>query len=260
MSTESTAKVFNALYPEELLERYNAGERDFPRINLLRAELERILGPTTNTTLGEAEWTRAGGFNPLWDDFHNPLNRRFEWDDYGAFVPIECDDILPDRDLSKANLTGINLEGSYLYPVNFSGANLHRANLRNAILHSVNLSGADLSYADLRRARVRGDLQSANLYMAKLERCTLKGCDLRGADLRRAKLQETNLANTDLRTANLSKAHFGRTMLNGARLQEVDFCDVNLDSVYVTGVTIDSSKWSEFLKALCIHLRQAGAG
>ena len=41
-SSNAVATSFNALYPEELVERYRNGERDFVGINLLRAELERI--------------------------------------------------------------------------------------------------------------------------------------------------------------------------------------------------------------------------
>ena len=255
MPIESTAKVFNALYPEELLEGYKAGERNFAKINLLREELEHILGPTASTDLVEPMYTWLDKCNPLWADFHNPIDRRFEWDAYGAFIPVEYDDLLPDRNLSGANLSNVNLEGSYLYPVDFSDANLNRANLRNAILLNVNLSGADLSYADLRHAIVwDGNLQGANLYMARLERCILNECDLREADLRRAKLRKANMTGVDLRKANLSKAHFDETALNGATLQDIDFHDVDLNSVYVTGVTINASQQLEFLKALRVDL------
>lgn len=255
MSSEKTAEFFNALYLNELLERYRGGERDFARTNLLREELEHILGPIVNTLLFEPVYAWLRKVNPLWTDFHNPIDRRFEWDTYGAFIPIEYDGLLPDRDVSGVDLSDINLEGSYLYPVNFSGTNLQRANLRNAILHSVNLEGANLSYADLRRARVYGNLQGANLYMARLEGCVLNRCNLQRADLRRAKLRKTRMANADLRKANLDKAHFSETMLNGANLQEVDFCNVELDSVFVAGAIIDASQQLEFLKALQVRLR-----
>lgn len=258
MPIESTAKVFNALYPDEFLERCKAGERDFAKINLLREELEHILGPTANTLLVEPVYTWLDKYNPLLADFHNPIARRFEWGAYGAFIPVEYDDLLPEKDLSGADLSNINLEGSYLYPVNFSDANLHRASLRNAVLYDVNLSGADLSYADLRRARVCGSLQGANLYMARLERCILNGCDLQGADLRRTRLRKADLAGADLRKADLRKAHFGETVLNEANLQGVDFHDVKLDSVFIAGATIDASQQAEFLEALRVHLRQVG--
>ncbi len=259
MPSETTKKVFNALYPEELLERYSAGERNFARINLLRKELEHILGPTADTDLIKPAYKWLDKFNILWADYRNPLplGSRFEWDRYGSFIPVELDDSLPERNLSNANLSGINLEGSYLYPVNFCNANLAHANLRNTILHDVNLQGADLSHTDLRRSVVRGNLQGVNLSMARLEGCDLSGCNLQGANLQRTKLQKANLAGADMRQANLSKAHFERTVLNEAKLQGVDFKDVTLNSVYVTGVTLTISQQSDFLQSLRVRLSNA---
>ncbi len=39
---QAVIRSYKALYPEELVERYKKGERDFRRINLFRAELEKI--------------------------------------------------------------------------------------------------------------------------------------------------------------------------------------------------------------------------
>jgi len=70
-----------------------------------------------------------------------------------------------------------NLSGADLRWANLSGANLRWANLSGA-----NLSGADLSGADLREASLSGaDLREASLS---------------GADLRRAYLSRANLTNT----------------------------------------------------------------
>jgi uncharacterized protein YjbI with pentapeptide repeats len=258
MKVEDVASSYNALYPEELIERYNAGERDFARINLLRTELEHILGSRTYNTLIEyVSPSLLKRFNPLWADYRTPgANefRIFEWDSYGRFIPVEYNDLLPPRDLSGADLSGINLEGSYLYPVDLSNANLTGANLRNAILIDADLKGADLSRADLRRSLLEADLRDANLYMARLERAALCGSDMRGANLKRAKLKKANLSSTDLRGANLSKAHFDQTGLNWVNLQGVNLEDVELHNVFIRGVTIDASQQSNFLTALGIHL------
>jgi uncharacterized protein YjbI with pentapeptide repeats len=260
MSLETTSKVFNALYPEELLERYNAGERNFAKINLLRRELESILGETVDTALIEPGYKRLENFNELWSDFYNPVpsflpgSRRFEWDSYGRFIPKELDDLVSERDLSNVNLSNIALKGSYLYPINFSKTNLSRADLRNVILLDVNLQGANLSHADLRDAVIRGNLSDVTLDMARLERCSLGWCDLQGANLKRAKLQKADLTGANLRQADLSKAHFKDTVLNGTNLLGVDFKDVTLTNVYVTGVTLAASQESDFIKSLQIHL------
>jgi hypothetical protein len=39
-----TDEYFKALYPDELVARFRAGERNFEGVNLLRAELESIVG------------------------------------------------------------------------------------------------------------------------------------------------------------------------------------------------------------------------
>jgi len=214
MPIEKTATVFNALYPEELLERYSSGERNFLRINLFRQELEHILGSTTDTDIITPSYTWLEKFNLLWSDFHNPIHQRFEWDSYGAFIPTEYDDLLDTNNLSSANLSGINFEGSYLYRTNFSHANLSHAILRNTILLDVNFQDADLKHADLRHSIVTGNLQGAvNLYMARLDQCSLNGCNLRDANLKRAKLRKASFSGADLRNADLSNAHFDRTVL-----------------------------------------------
>ena len=256
MPIEKTSTLFNALYPEELLERYSAGERNFLRSNLFRKELEHILGVTTDTSIITPAYTWLEKFNLLWADFHDPIHRRFEWDTYGAFIPIEYDDLL-DTNLSGLDLSEINFQGSYLYRTNFSNTNLSHAVLRNTILLDVNFQGADLSHADLRDSIVTGNLQSVNLYMARLDHCTMNECNLQGANLKRAKLRKTSFAGADLRNADLSNAHFERTILNRAKLQGVDFKKVKLNNVYVTGIALTKSQQLEFLESLEVHLLDA---
>lgn len=248
----TVADEFRALTPAEFLSRYAEGERDFRRINLLRAELELIAAgrrapPRASANLAERH-------NPLWADYRNVIDREFEWDAFGHFIPIELDE-LPPRDLASAVLSDARLDGSYLYPVDLRGADLRRVSLRNAILLDVDLRGADLSYADLRWATVRGNLADANLYMARLQRCSLAGCDLSGANLGRAKLRRSSLASSNLRGARLRYAHFDETILNGADLRGVDLVDVTFESVYLTGVTLDSSQQTDFLRSLRVALR-----
>ena len=250
MNEESTAHLYGALSPEELLTRYDSGERDFRKVNLLRAEIEHIAS-IRRSSLEPPESDER--LNVLWSDFKNPFEREFEWDAYGRFIPIEYDDLLPPRDLRDADLHEIRLDGSYLYPVNLEGANLHRAALRRAILLDVNLRDADLSYADLRDATINGDLSGANLYMARLDRCLLQGAAV-GADLGRTKLRRANLAGLDLRGASLTNAHFDQTVLSGADLRGVVLTDVRLSTAYVDGVKLEQAQVEGFLESLCVVL------
>jgi hypothetical protein len=74
----------------------------------------------------------------------------------------------------RADLTGANLYGAYLYGADLTGANLYGANL----------TAADLSGANLTRAYLYGaDLTGANLYGAYLY-----GADLTGADAKKLTL------------------------------------------------------------------------
>ena len=73
-------------------------------------------------------------------------------------------------DLSRSDLRGCDLRGSYL-----SGSDLSRSNL----------SGSDLSDCDLSGSNLRG--------------CDLRDCDLRGSNLRDCDLSDCDLSRSNLR-------------------------------------------------------------
>ena len=87
--------------------------------------------------------------------------------------------IMPNADLSGANLRFAKLSNA-----NLSGANLSGADLSDTWLWRANLSGADLSGADL-----KSFLKDANLSGANLSGADLAGADLYRADLSGAKLE-----------------------------------------------------------------------
>ena len=76
----------------------------------------------------------------------------------------QLDDILKKHALwinnesggERANLSGANLRGAYLYQANLRGANLSGANLRGAYLYQADLSGAYLRGANLSGANLSG--------------------------------------------------------------------------------------------------------
>lgn len=86
---------------------------------------------------------------------------------------------LAQEDLSRTNLSGMDLKFSDL-----SGSNLLNASLSGTILYKANLEGADLTNADLQGA----DLEEANLSWANLS-----NADLRGATLEDANIENANL-------------------------------------------------------------------
>ena len=58
-------------------------------------------------------------------------------------------------DFSDANLSGMDLSGSYLEDANFSGAKLVGTSLSGANLLRANFVGANMQNADLSRARLK---------------------------------------------------------------------------------------------------------
>ena len=136
-------------------------------------------------------------------------------------------------DLSRARLSGANLNGVVLCRANLSGANLNGATLRGANLSGARLSGtylndADLSGADLSEA----DLNEANLGWAVLSgaarsRIFLGPSNLSDASLRGANMSGANLRGTNLRGVDLSEANLSEANLRGANLSEADLSEID---------------------------------
>lgn len=123
-------------------------------------------------------------------------------DSLGSWTPsvAEVREVLRgSRDLSGANLRGMNLAGFDLRKASLVNADLYLANLEGSRLDGANLRGASLEMANLRGATLReAKLPGAGLFMTNLEGADLKGADLTcvyavGANLRGAALASANL-------------------------------------------------------------------
>lgn len=251
---QSVIGAYKALYPEELIARYKKGERDFRGINLFRAELEEIFADRFAGGQNVELPCASEEFNPLWNDYWRGFEREFEWDAWGHFIPSEFDDILPLRDLSNADLRGIDLSGSYLYRVKLEGANLSNAVMRKGQVLDSEWAGVDLNHADLRRTWFRDvDMTNANIYMSRLNRAKLVSCQLKGADLRRAKLHKAWLVWSDLTDAQLNRAHFDQTWLSGSKLLNVDFNQVDFRNSIVYEIALAKNQQQAFLGAMRIR-------
>ncbi|MCP4599819.1 MAG: pentapeptide repeat-containing protein [Proteobacteria bacterium] len=164
---------------KELLERYEAGERDFEGARLADANLGNA--NLSNANLSNANLSGAN---------------------------------LNGANLSNANLHGANLFGAHLSEANLREANLHGANLSRAYLRGANLSEANLSGAHLRGAYLR----EANLNGADLSGAHLRNADLSEADLSEANLSHVDLSRANLTEANLLEADFTRACLHNVTL------------------------------------------
>lgn len=113
------------------------------------------------------------------------------------------------RDLSGANLRGVNLAGLDLRNATLANADLYLANLAGACLDGANLRRASLEMANLRGASLKGaTLAGAGLFMTNLE-----GADLEGADLTAVYAVGANLRGVELASANLRGGLFTRAVM-----------------------------------------------
>jgi uncharacterized protein YjbI with pentapeptide repeats len=160
---------------DELLSRYQAGERNFSG-----AETQTL--QDANLSKINLQGVNLSGFNLKGANLQ------------GANLTQAN---LSRANLQNADLSNALLEQSNLADADLSYAQLVGASIRLANLNRVNLShayllGADLEYATLCHA----NLQNANLQDAKLEDADLSDADLSGANLTGTKLFGANLTNT----------------------------------------------------------------
>ena len=204
--------------PEELLEQYATGKREFASVSLSEANL-------SHANLSGADFSAAN---------------------------------LSVVNLTNANLSGTNLSRAKLNVTRLNGANLQQANLRKAFLNVANLSLADLSRANLAYAHlIKAELERADLSGAKLQGANLAAADLRDAKLRRANLSRANLSRACLRRAVLTAANLEQATLHsgdlsgadliganlsGAELRQANLSRANLQGANLTGVNL---RWAD---------------
>ena len=213
---------------DELLERYIRGERNFVRVEIIRANLSGA--NLSGTDLSEAELIGA------------ELNR---------------------ANLNGANLSGAELNRANLIKANLSGAelkliDLREANLSEAELSEVKLGGADLSGANLSRANLstanfnRANLSRVNFRESNILLANLSGADLSGADLSGANLGEADLSEADLNGANLNGAN-----LNGANFAMSQVLNVDFQGANLTGCCIEewnTNSATNFDEVVCDYI------
>jgi len=140
-----------------------------------------------------------------------------------AFKPSDVAMLRATRTCFKCDFRGVTLAGENHFKANLretdmTGANLERTYLSQAFLEDAVLRGANLRGANLRFAKLqRADLTGANLTGAQLIVAWLQGTVLRGALLDGVDLQGADLAGADLTGASLARAKLFRTDLRKAK-------------------------------------------
>jgi hypothetical protein len=169
---------------QELVKRYQAGERKFTVVDLHRAVLKGF-------QLKEADFS-----------FSNMIG----------------------VDLSGANLQKTKFMGAILYNANLSYANLDHANLSEAKLDGADLTGAILTWASFYKSSLnKAKMGYTEMTSASLIQADLTDANLEKADLRGAHLEKTDLTNANLSFAVVdNKTTFVLSNLTGAVLEGVN--------------------------------------
>lgn len=196
---------------EELLERYQKGERNFAYVNLSGANL-------SGANLQDIDLTGANltGANLSWAVVNQ------------AQLMGAC--------FRRADLRHILLTRSNLNQANLSGANLAKADLRFTTLTKADFNWAILTEADLSNANLTGaKLDQINLEQAKLNKAILIDAELMEANLNHASLISAQLTGANLREAHLSGANLKDAMLTRVNLTEANLNAATLRSVNLSG-------------------------
>lgn len=212
---------------EELLRRYEAGERDFRGLDLSEIEL--------SGSFVETDFTGANfQFSQLWHCVFESCNLS-EIDLRSAYVYAlqinQC--IMTGANLSNlvrsiiirdTDLRMTQIKRVHLYSGRFIDCDLRSVDLSESLFKHIkftgsSLEGAKLTWSDFSGSDFEGvDLSRADLKGTNFSRCNLKGADLSGANLRSAVLSSANLTSACLDNANLW----------GAWLDDAVLCDASL--------------------------------
>ena len=133
-----------------------------------------------------------------------------------------------NKDLTGANLTGVDLRNLDFTAANLSGVDLSNQDLTGVILNKANLSGVNFTKANLTNAELKdANLQGATLDFANLSGASLSGAYLIGGKFRGANLTGVDLRNLDFTEANLSWIDFSNQDLTGAILTSTNLAESN---------------------------------
>lgn len=203
MSQKKISVIRKNITFENLLQRYEKGERDFRKIRLVFDEYERDKS-------GEARFDESGnvimrpGINEGCLRGINLSGADFRGSDLGAIRMYSQGLILCHANLSKLDLSVFLFRGSNLSGANLSGAMLFRAKFSNANLTGAKLDriiGTEIWFTD-------ANLTSASFIKANLAESHFGGANLttanfmnaRNAYFERAIFKETIMPDGSLRS------------------------------------------------------------
>jgi uncharacterized protein YjbI with pentapeptide repeats len=194
--------------PEELVRRYDAGERDFRGLDMSGLKFRQ---PPNFAGADFSDGNFKGTF-------------------LGGAQLISCD--LSRCDLTEADLSSAVLLRAILTGAKLSGATLRSTGLREAVLESASLENASLEGVDMSSLVAT----RANFSGSSLRSCNLDGARLLGANFSRARFHDSQLHNSDLSEANLEQSAFENVQFDGTKFGHVNLAGL----VFIRSAFADS--------------------
>lgn len=177
--------------------------------------------------------------------------------------------------LREANLSGANMQNSYLNLARIEGANLSKADLTGATIFQAIFDKANFEGANLTNARMIGTLGAVNMSGANISKGRF-GLDIgnqpmgamrfdaiggnfantnfEGADINRSNFRFANLRNANLRNTDLFRADFSKADLTGADITGAKMGEAVLDGTIMTEVKgLEAIKGYDVAKGKCVN-------
>lgn len=226
-------------YEAKGLYHLSSWERSFDRRHLertgelMKAQIDLALAAMEDDQPIATSEFLAGDFAQHLYRHHTAYaTKLLERGDVESFNQLRIDTGFIILDLSRAELSSLNLEGA-----DFRGVSLLSARFIGCKLDGADFSGADLTGANLSGAEV----SEAIFYQANLSSALLTGISGRLTDFR-----ESVLAGTSMMTiTGLEEAHFGGAVLSQANLWGSAFPGANFDSTDLTMASAVETDLSE---------------
>ncbi len=248
----------NAL-EEEIIKRYEAGERNFAGTDLRNIRISYPCFLDTDFSDTNLECSSICGTDFINANF---IGANLEW----SYLP----NLLINSNLSKTNLRGAKWRGATFVNVDMTGADLTGADLTSSISKTTKLIGCDLRNANLTDIKIDESVVFASTIMpdgsirndptrqivdvqqlrehinkgGNFQDIVIHNADFSGIDLRGVKMSGAYFSNVSFRDADLFRADFNRSSficcdfrganfganLEGARLINLDLKETYLSS------------------------------
>ncbi|MDY7052622.1 Rid family detoxifying hydrolase [Limnospira fusiformis] len=213
------------MQPQELLDKYKLGERDFPGVDLSYTTWQGC--NLSEINLEGADFSNSD-FKNMTFNRANLKNCNFRGSTFQSVRFVKADltnaclvkSDLRDIDFSGSDLTGAQFQASR----RFSDIKIDKAIIKNVNFSGIKLAGINWSYLDL---------EGCNFSNIDGFRINLAGSNCKNCNFKNAKLEEAILTKTCLEGANLKQANLKKANLMKAKLKNASFIGANLTNAYV---------------------------